>query len=232
MNKRILLVDDDVTLVDILKTFLTKEGFDIDFCHDGETAITLVNRHDYDVILLDIMLPSISGLHVLQVLKPDTQTPIIMLTAKGDVEDEIIGLDTGAFDYISKPFDLRILKARIIAAINHSMQQVQSIVVDDITFESLELKTSIRKAYLNENELELTKSEYQILLMLIKNISIAVSKEDLFQTYNKVPYPENDRSVDTHIKNLRRKIKQLDASRNFDVKSIYGFGYMLEYHEQ
>lgn len=231
MNNQILLVDDDLSLVEIITSYLTNEGYQVDSCHDGETAITMVTQKNYDIILLDIMLPTISGLHVLKVLKPQINVPIILLTAKDGVSDEILGLETGAFDYICKPFDLKILCARVRSAIS-SFSSSQKIESDLLTFEELTIFQDEKKVVLNNVNLSLTKSEYKILVELTKHISVLLSKEYLHGVISNKPMSTYDRSIDTHIKNLRKKIKSTDMKKGFSIKTVYGHGYILKYDDE
>lgn len=233
MNNSILLIDDDVALTEAMASFLMDEGYQVDSCHDGETAVSMTLDDKYSLIILDLMLPTIDGHHVLKVIKSQCDTPIIMLTGSDKTADEIQSLDKGADDHLCKPCDLRVLLARIRACIaRHNRQAPEQEVVEEITsFESLKVDTHKRTLNLHNEEVSLTNSEHLLFQELLQNIDKGVAKSDIHQKITGNPITELDRTVDTHIKNLRRKLKSIDKKNHFLIKTIHGFGYCLEYHD-
>jgi DNA-binding response OmpR family regulator len=223
----ILWIDDDKVLVELGSEYLEKKGFSVKGCLDGESGISEALNYHYDIILLDIMLPTINGLHILRVLQKCTTIPVILLTASGDKCSELEGLESGALDYINKPCDLDILIARInrtIKAINSIKTQRVSI----LKFSNLTLDPLKRKAYLAENLLELTNSEFQILRELMLFPEQGVSKKDLLKSALAREWTKEDKNLDTHIKNLRKKLSHNKTKAEFRIKTLYGYGYLLE----
>lgn len=234
MKEKILLIDDDVALTEAIAAFLVDEGFDVDFCHDGESGVSMTLDNDYSLIVLDLMLPTIDGHHVLQVIKSHTLIPIIMLTGSDKTADELQSLDIGADDHICKPCDLRVLLARIKTCIkrhNHLSPLKQNSVDEISSFEKLTIDNKKRKLFFAESEVTLTHSEHVLFQQLIHHIESGVAKAELHQKITGNAMSELDRTVDTHIKNLRRKLKSIDKEKNFLIKTIHGFGYSLEYHD-
>lgn len=220
----ILLIDDDRDLGAMLKEFLSGDNLNLTFRHNGEDGLDEFANGKFDLLILDIMMPGISGLDVLKRIRQTSAVPVIMLTARGDDIDRIVGLEIGADDYLPKPFNPRELLARIKAILRRSQPQgtkTQRLKIGDI---SLDPRT--RRATVNSTKLELTGTEYEILRSLLETPGEVVSKEHLSERAlgrRLLPY---DRSVDTHISNLRGKLERA-GNKNATIQNQRGVGYLL-----
>jgi two-component system response regulator CpxR len=226
MNK-ILLIDDDEELCDLVSEYLTVEGFAVDTVHDGENGLRRALIEDHDLVVLDVMLPRKNGFDVLRGLREKSQKPVLMLTAKGDDMDKIVGLEIGADDYLPKPFNPRELVARLRAILRRTANEEESqiaasekIVVDDI-----EVSVSARSAKRNAEELALTGVEFDLLVALMRSAGAIVKKEDLSLEVLDRRLSPFDRSLDMHVSNLRKK---LGPTENGDdrIKTIRSVGYI------
>ena len=218
---RVLLVDDDTEFCELLVDYLTPEGFSVDTVHDGEAALQQAGTERYDVIVLDVMLPKLTGFEVLRDLRTRSQTPVLMLTARGDDVDRIVGLEIGADDYVTKPFSPRELSARvkvILKRVTPSSPEVKehTFVVD----------SSKAKILYHGQELDLTRYEFFILKKLLQQPERVFSREQIISEVWTEPHASMDRAVDTHIKTLRQKLKQVDDS-NDPIKTHRGLGYSI-----
>lgn len=224
MNSNILIIDDDVELTDLLTEYLVPEGFIITCAHEGDSGIKKALNQPFDAIILDVMLPKLNGFQVLKAIREHLETPVLMLTARGDDIDRIVGLEIGADDYLPKPCNPRELVARLRAIlrrthkapVNKPIIEVDNIVVD----------CSKREVTLLGKALELTNAEFNILEMLIKSPGQAFSKEELTEYALGRKYTAYDRSIDVHISNLRNKLGN-NAAGEERVKTIRGFGYLF-----
>ncbi|KTD20792.1 transcriptional regulatory protein CpxR [Legionella lansingensis] len=224
MNNNILIVDDDTELTDLLVQYLEPEGFNVVCAHDGETAVKKALNQVFDAIILDVMLPKLNGFEVLKAIREHLETPVLMLTARGDDIDRIVGLEIGADDYLPKPCNPRELVARLRAILRRTQKiptqrpiiEHQDIVVD----------CSKRLATHHGKPMELTNAEFNILEMLIKSPGQAFSKEELTEYALGRKYTAYDRSIDVHISNLRNKLGDNQEGEPL-VKTVRGFGYMF-----
>ncbi len=226
MNARLLIVDDDKELCDLLEDFLRLEGFDTLAIHDGAQAAQWCGENTVDVIILDIMLPGMQGLDVLRKLREQGNTPVLMLTARGEDTDRIVGLEMGADDYLPKPCNPRELAARLRAILRRTEAAISE------TDESGELQAGElwlsrveRKTRFAGSDLALTSAEFNLLLCLLENAGEAVNKETLCHRALGRPLSAYDRSVDVHISKLRRKLADLGGDEL--IVNIRGVGYQL-----
>jgi len=223
-NARILMIDDDRELGVMIADFLGADRLDVTVAQTGEAGIEAFRTASYDLLILDIMLPGINGLEVLKKIRQSGNVPVIMLTARGDDIDRIIGLEFGADDYLPKPFNPRELLARIKAILRRS--QPQSGEERELSLGEITLHTRTHKALLGGIELPLTGTEFEILKCLLETPGKVVNKERLSERAlgrRLLPY---DRSVDTHISNLRRKLEKA-GNRNETIQNQRGIGYLL-----
>ena len=226
MQNTILLADDDVELSDLLKEYFESEGFAVRVAHDGEQALDQARQPGLDLVVLDIMMPKMNGMDVLRELRQDSHQPVIMLTAKGDDMDRILGLELGADDYVPKPCNPRELLARIRAVMRRAPavpepEEHHTIVQDD-----LELNQGNRTLTRNGQPVDLTSTEFSILLALLQQRGEVVSKRDLYvSALGREPVP-HDRSVDMHVSNLRRKLGP-DPRGDNRIETIRGIGYQF-----
>jgi two-component system response regulator CpxR len=221
----ILVIDDDIELCELLKRYLESESFQVETSHDGEKAIKIAQKHSFDIIVLDVMLPKMNGFEVLKVIRENQNTPILMLTARGEEVDKIVGLEIGADDYIAKPCNPRELIARIKAILrrsNKSPQKKTLIELDNITIDS-----NKRVITVNNKVIEVTNAEFNILELLMRSPGQAFSKEELTEYALGRKYTAFDRSIDVHVSNLRNKIG-LNKNGGAKIKTVRGYGYLYD----
>ena len=227
MGKRVLVVDDEKLIVKGLRFSLEQEGMEVTTAFDGEEALEKVKNQVFDIILLDIMLPRLSGLEVCQQIREFSNVPIIMLTAKGDDMDKIMGLEYGADDYITKPFNILEVKARIKAIMRRTTVKSRGEEEKIIQAGQLKLDTSGRRLYIGEREINLTSKEFDVLELLVTNANHVYSREKLLKLVWGVEYPGDVRTVDVHIRRLREKIEANPSEPEF-VHTKWGAGYYFK----
>lgn len=221
MQTTLLIADDDTELTALLKEYFESEGFEVRVANDGLAALDEARRPGVDLVVLDVMMPEMNGMDVLKELRKESRLPVIMLTARGDDMDRILGLELGADDYVPKPCNPRELLARIRAVMRRSQAPTDHGVlqVDD-----LELNQGNRTLLKSGEAVELTSTEFSILLALLQHRGEVVSKRDLYiSALGREPVP-HDRSVDMHVSNLRRKLG-LDPAGENRIETIRGIGY-------
>lgn len=224
MNNTILIIDDDTELTDLLCEYLEPEGFNVVCVHDGEQAVKKATNLPFDAIILDVMLPKLNGFQVLKAIREHLETPVLMLTARGEDIDRIVGLEIGADDYLPKPCNPRELVARLRAILRRTQKvAIQRPIIEE---HNIIVDCSKRLATVSGTHLELTNAEFNILEMLIKSPGQAFSKEELTEYALGRKYTAYDRSIDVHISNLRNKLGN-NASGEARIKTVRGFGYMF-----
>ncbi len=218
--QKILVVEDDRDIQELLQEFLKEAGYMIDVAVDGVEAITMFNTNSYDLILLDIMLPKITGYSVCELIRKQSQIPIIMLTALDSESDQVKGLDLQADDYITKPFSMPILLRKIAAVLRRSNRNSDDNV--SIHYKDLILDLDGYKVYIKNVEYDLTQREFEVLRELLYHQGKVLSRQYILNTLWKYDFYGDERVVDTHIKNLRKKL-------NIDyIETIRGVGYKIE----
>ncbi|PCK07339.1 MAG: DNA-binding response regulator [Alteromonadaceae bacterium] len=227
MNQKILLVDDDLELCQLLAEFLLSEGFECSMVHSGSDAIQqLQPGHAYEAIVLDIMMPGMSGLEVLQQLRQSINTPIIMLTGRGDDIDRIVGLEMGADDYMGKPCHPRELSARLKAVLRRSSPALHKTAERSISLHNISLLAAKREVQACGLVLPLTSAEYDTLSLLMHSAGQVITKAHLTEQVLHRKLGAYDRSIDVHISRLRHKLAQAGASPEV-IKTIRGRGYQF-----
>ncbi len=227
MAKKVLVVDDEKLIVKGIRFSLEQDGMEVDTAFDGEEALAMAGREKYDVILLDIMLPKLTGLEVCQQIREYSDVPIIMLTAKGDDMDKIIGLEYGADDYITKPFNILEVKARIKAIIRRSGRGgAEQDKQDFLQSGALKVDVEGRRVYIGDKEVNLTAKEFDLLELLMMHSNKVYSREDLLKTVWGYDYPGDVRTVDVHIRRLREKIEGNPSEPQF-IHTKWGVGYFF-----
>ena len=225
MAKKVLVVDDEKLIVKGIRFSLLQDGMEVDCAYDGEEAFNMAKANSYDMILLDVMLPKMDGFEVCQAIREFSDVPIVMLTAKGDDMDKILGLEYGADDYISKPFNILEVKARIKAIMRRTSPerapQVQSSVIEK---GDIKLDCDSRRLFINDNEINLTAREFELLEILIKNENKVYSRESLLKIVWGEDYPGDVRTVDVHVRRLREKIEANPSEPKY-VHTKWGVGY-------
>lgn len=227
MNRTILIADDHEGILDILKSYIIKEGFTPILAHDGEEALKLYTEFSPLLLLLDVMMPKKDGFEVCREIRQTSNVPIIMITAKGEDADRIMGLDIGADDYVVKPFSPGEVMARI-RAILRRLDISEEEKKDIIRFPGLELNISDYEVKLNGQSINLTKKEIEILWLLATNPGKAFSRDNLLNSIWGYDYFGDARTVDTHIKRLRAKLDLPTEIFEWDIKTIWGVGYKFE----
>jgi DNA-binding response OmpR family regulator len=224
---RVLLVDDDRELCQMLTEYLNAEHFDVKSAHDGGDALRELQANDFDIVILDVMLPSVSGFDVLRKLGASYSTPVLMLTARGDDVDRIVGLELGADDYLSKPFNPRELVARIRAILRRASNRLgRGNVPDELAVGPISLHTGTRLVHVAGRLVPLTGAEFRVLELLMRSAGQVISREAMTEQALGRKLVAYDRSIDTHISNLRRKL-ELEAGTNPEIKNVRGSGYTL-----
>ena len=225
MAKKVLVVDDEKLIVKGIRFSLEQDGMEVDCAYDGEEAFNLAKENQYDMILLDIMLPKMDGFEVCQAIREFSDVPIIMLTAKGDDMDKILGLEYGADDYITKPFNILEVKARI-KAIMRRTSPAKPKTVDDSVIEKGDLKLDCesRRLFILGNEINLTAREFELLELMVKNENKVYSRENLLTMVWGQDYPGDVRTADVHVRRLREKI-EVNPSEPKYVHTKWGVGY-------
>ena len=225
MAKKVLVVDDEKLIVKGIRFSLLQDGMEVDCAYDGEEALNMAKANSYDMILLDVMLPKMDGFEVCQAIREFSDVPIVMLTAKGDDMDKILGLEYGADDYITKPFNILEVKARIKAIMWRTSPehapQVQSSVIEK---GDIKLDCDSRRLFINNNEINLTAREFELLEILIKNENKVYSRESLLKIVWGEDYPGDVRTVDVHVRRLREKIEANPSEPKY-VHTKWGVGY-------
>ena len=226
MAKRVLVVDDEKLIVKGIRFSLEQDGMEVDCAYDGEEALSYARDHVYDMILLDIMLPKLDGFEVCQQIREFSDVPIVMLTAKGDDMDKILGLEYGADDYITKPFNILEVKARIKALMRRTGRKEKDTKdTNMIAKGDLKLDCESRRVFSKDREINLTAKEFDLLELLAHNPNKVYSREDLLNLVWGYEYPGDARTVDVHIKRLREKIKD---HASWALTTVWGIGYKFE----
>jgi DNA-binding response OmpR family regulator len=228
VGKRVLVVDDEKLIVKGIRFSLEQDGMDVDCAYDGEEAVNLAREKEYDIVLLDVMLPKLNGFEVCQQIRDFSSMPIVMLTAKGDDMDKILGLEYGADDYITKPFNILEVKARIKAIMRRTSKKAEQ--TEDkktVQIGDLKLDCEGRRVYIAGKEINLTAKEFDVLELLVFNPNKVYSRENLLNIVWGYEYPGDVRTVDVHIRRLREKIESNPSEPKY-VHTKWGVGYYFQ----
>lgn len=228
MARKVLVVDDEKLIVKGIRFSLEQDDMVVDCAYDGQEALDLASQNQYDVILLDVMLPKFTGFEVCQQIREYSDVPIIMLTAKGDDMDKILGLEYGADDYITKPFNILEVKARIKAIMRRSEPKTPKAVENtELSFGELKINTESRRGYISEKEVNLTAKEFDLLELLVTNPNKVYSRERLLNLVWGYEYPGDVRTVDVHVRRMREKIESNPSEPKY-VHTKWGVGYYYQ----
>ena len=225
MAKKALVVDDEKVIVKGIRYSLEQDGMEVDCAYDGEEALAQAKESHYDIILLDVMLPKLTGFEVCQQIREFSTVPIIMLTAKGDDMDKILGLEYGADGYITKPFNILEVKARI-KAIMRRMQKREA-APSVMVFEDLKINEEYRRVLVKDREINLTSREFEVLELLASAPGKVYSREELLKTIWGEDYPGDVRTVDVHVRRLREKLERNPSEPRY-VRTKWGTGYYFQ----
>lgn len=223
--KKIMVVEDEKKLVELIRTYLEKEGYEVIALYSGSEALTEFKNQKPDLIILDLMLPKVDGLEICREIRKVSDVPIIMLTAKAEEVDKLIGLEMGADDYVTKPFSPRELTARVKTVLRRGRKA--AIDNSEIRLGTLTIAPGRHEAFVGERLLELTATEFKLLIALAKNQGRVYSRKQLIELAQGYLFEGYERTIDTHIKNLRQKLEE-DPSQPKYIKTVHGVGYKFE----
>ena len=228
MGKKVLVVDDEKLIVKGIRYSLEQDGMEVDCAYDGEAAVEAAKNTEYDIILLDLMLPKLSGLEVCQQIREFSNVPIIMLTAKGEDMDKILGLEYGADDYITKPFNILEVKARIKAIMRRSNKNREQNEEEKIAaVGDIKLDSDNKRVFISGEEANLTAKEFDLLELLIFNPNKVYSRDNLLSIVWGYDYPGDVRTVDVHIRRLREKVESNPSEPQY-IHTKWGVGYYFQ----
>ena len=223
MKDTILVVEDEYDIRELLKEFLTEAGYDVVTAEDGLDALEKFKSFNYNLIILDIMLPKIDGYVLCEIIRKESNVPIIMLTALDSKENQLKGFDLNIDDYITKPFSMKVFLKRVEAVLRREKKILDdTIISQEINYKNIKVDTNAFLVFVDGNKIDLTIKEYELLIMLLKNRGKVLSRENLLSTLWGYDYYNDSRVIDTHIKNLRKKL-------NSDfIETIRGVGYGVD----
>ena len=226
-NERILIVDDDINICELLRLYLEKDGFQTDIVTDGIKAIEAFNSINPDLVLLDIMLPGLDGWQICREIRKTSQAPIIMLTAKGETFDKVLGLELGADDYITKPFETKEVIARIKAVLRRSSAvAIATEAVKEVNFDKLSINLTNYELKVNGVAIDTPPKELELIFHLTSNPNRVYTRDQLLDEVWGFEYYGDSRTVDVHVKRLREKLE--GVSDKWELKTVWGVGYKFE----
>ena len=225
-KQKILIVDDDLNICELLRIYLQKDGFDTAVASDGEQALDMVSKYNPDLILLDIMMPRLDGWQVCRQVRKTSETPIIMLTAKGEVFDKILGLELGADDYISKPFDTKEVLARVRAVLRRSIEKEKKDAIKEVRFDKLIINLTNYELTVDGKQIDTPPKELELIFHLASNPNRVYTRDQLLDEVWGFDYYGDSRTVDVHVKRLREKLENI--SDKWSLKTVWGVGYKFE----
>ena len=226
MQYKILIVDDDENICELLRLYLEKDGFETIVANDGEQAVDFANKYSPDLILLDIMLPKLDGWQVCREIRKTSETPIIMLTAKGETFDKILGLELGADDYVSKPFDTKEVIARIKAVLRRSHEKDKASQINEVRYDKLRINLTNYELEVNGVKIDTPPKELELIYHLASNPNRVYTRDQLLDEVWGFDYYGDSRTVDVHVKRLREKLE--NVSEEWCLKTVWGVGYKFE----
>ena len=226
MQYKILIVDDDENICELLRLYLEKDGFDTIVANDGEQAVDFASKYSPDLILLDIMLPKLDGWQVCREIRKTSETPIIMLTAKGETFDKILGLELGADDYVSKPFDTKEVIARIKAVLRRSHEKDKASHINEVRYDKLRINLTNYELEVNGVKIDTPPKELELIYHLASNPNRVYTRDQLLDEVWGFDYYGDSRTVDVHVKRLREKLE--NVSDEWSLKTVWGVGYKFE----
>ncbi len=228
----VLIVDDEKNICELIRLYVEKEGFLTSVAYDGKTAVERVREIKPDIVLLDIMLPEKDGWEVCREIRAFSNVPVIMITAKGEVFDKVLGLELGADDYIDKPFEPKELIARIKAVLRRFEQNAtEKETADELRFDGLVINQERYEVYLDGERLEMPPKEFELLHFLAKNANKVYTRNQILDEIWGYDFFGDTRTVDVHIKRIREKIEREENDNQWQLKTIWGVGYKFETRE-
>ena len=226
MQNKILIVDDDENICELLNLYLKKDGFDTSIAYNGRQAVELAENYNPDLILLDIMLPELDGWQVCREIRKKSEVPIIMLTAKGETFDKILGLELGADDYVTKPFDTKEVVARIKAVLRRSNDNEKTEKKEEVRYDKLIINLTNYELVVDGKPIDTPPKELELIYHLASNPNRVYTRDQLLDEVWGFDYYGDSRTVDVHVKRLREKLE--DVSDKWSLKTVWGVGYKFE----
>jgi DNA-binding response OmpR family regulator len=228
-NPKVLIVDDDKNICDLLRLYLEKDGYSVILSHDGEEAVVKFNALKPDIVLLDVMLPVMDGLQVCREIRKKSNVPVLMITAKGETIDTVIGLELGADDYITKPFDAKVVLARINAVNRRISNNNTEAEIKEVTYDQLSVNMTRYELKVAGKVVDTPPKELELLFFLASNPNRVFSRDQLLDAVWGFEYFGDSRTIDVHIKRLREKLE--GVSNKWSLKTVWGVGYKFEAEE-
>ena len=226
--EKILVVDDDLNICELLRLYLTKDGYNVVVANDGQSAVSMFQEENPSLVLLDVMLPKLDGWQVCREIRKFSETPIIMLTAKGEVFDRVLGLELGADDYVVKPFDTKEIVARIKAVLRRSAASAGE-EVKEVHYDKLSINLTNYELKVNGVQIDTPPKEMELIFHLAKNPNRVFTRDQLLDEVWGYDYYGDSRTVDVHVKRLREKLE--GASDKWELRTVWGVGYKFETKE-
>lgn len=226
-SANILIADDEAKMRDLVKMYLVREGYKVSEAADGEQALSQLSKNTFDLVILDIMMPKIDGLTVCKEIRKNSDIPVIMLTARGEEIDRVLGFELGADDYVVKPFSPRELAARVKALLRRTAAKPSAATGAIMCFPGLEINNEAREVSVENNRVNLTPKEFELLTFLAKNIGRVFTREQLLEHVWGYDFYGDLRTVDTHVKKLREKISRYGEAAGY-ISTVWGVGYKFE----
>lgn len=227
VNSKILIVDDDINICELLRLYLEKDGFEPEVVTDGFAAIDIFNKFKPDLVLLDIMLPGLDGWQICREIRKTSQTPIIMLTAKGETFDKVLGLELGADDYITKPFETKEVIARIKAVLRRTVSQTPAVeTAKEVSYDKLSINLTNYELKVDGKAIDTPPKELELIYHLASNPNRVYTRDQLLDEVWGFEYYGDSRTVDVHVKRLREKLE--GVSDKWELKTVWGVGYKFE----
>lgn len=227
--EKIMVVDDDKNICELLRLYLEKEGYAVILCHDGQEAVAKFNALNPNMILLDVMLPSLDGWQVCREIRKKSNVPIIMLTAKGETFDKVLGLELGADDYVVKPFDTKEIVARIKAVLRRISQTAQNEEIKEVVYDKLVVNMTRYELKVDNKVIDTPPKELELLFHLASNPNRVYTRDQLLDEVWGFEYYGDSRTIDVHVKRLREKLEGI--STKWALKTVWGVGYKFEVNE-
>ena len=225
-SKKILVVDDDVNICELLRLYLEKDGFDVVVANDGEDALKCAQVNNPDLILLDIMLPALDGWQVCREIRKTSNVPIIMLTAKGETFDKVLGLELGADDYVTKPFETKEVVARIKAVLRRSSENEKTEGSKEVRYDKLRINITNYELVVDGVQIDTPPKELELIYHLASNPNRVYTRDQLLDEVWGFDYYGDSRTVDVHVRRLREKLE--GVSEKWSLKTVWGVGYKFE----
>lgn len=228
-NTKVLVVDDDTNICELLRLYLEKEGFSVIIVNDGESAVNIFKAENPDITLLDIMLPRLDGWQVLREVRKFSDKPIIMLTAKGETFDKVLGLELGADDYVTKPFDTKEIVARIKAVLRRASGGNSADKIKEVSYDKLTINLTNYELRVNGNQVDTPPKELELIYHLASNPNKVFTRDQLLDEVWGFDYYGDSRTVDVHVKRLREKLE--GVSDKWELRTVWSVGYKFEVKE-